>query len=262
MKNSILSPLALLTGMLAGVNAAGYNESTPAYFGVEQFNTYEPISLAYGPLNLTGFLFGNTGTSVTFASWAARATCNSGYGSGYDCVNAAIQNATYLAASGVVQDAGNYMNTMLLAPANAGQAGYYSTSDIGQGPSCSSSTDDSYPPQTSNCTGSLAGTGAPAARFTFPTRGIKVTCKNACGAKVAINEDNWNGLLTQLTQAMSDNNYFAARFVVLRTASTPYIATVRCRVTVPNVSEYPMSACPDSLPAFGAGITAADLSPQ
>ena len=121
---------------------------------------------------------------------------------------------------------------------------------MGQGPSCDPSTDDSHPPQSNNCSYS---NGYPyqlqpnanqptGGSFDLTTHGIKVTYKNACRANTnALDQGNWNVLITQLVQGMHDYNYFAA--VILR-----------CRLTVPNIAQFGMDICPDEIDPYGPYI--------
>ena len=263
MKSTIFTSLTVLRA-LAGVSAIGYNESNPSDYGVEQFNDYVQVSFTNGPLTLKGVIFGRTGTDVAFSSWASRATCGTSSfpGSGFKCVDTAIQNVTYLAASGVVQNSGNVANVQLIQPNNAAEVGYYTNYDEGQGPSFSPASDDQYSPQFGDCSNVMAKTGGVVGRFIFPTRGFKVTCKGSGVQKAALNQNSWNSLLTQLSQAMRDNNYSAARFVVLRNPSTSNIATVRCHLTAPNIAQYGMDQCPDSIPAWGKNLSGADTVPR
>ena len=238
--------------------AISYNESNPAAFGVESFQDYVPLSYTYGPLKLTGFAFGRTGTSTTFDSWSSTVSCNSA--SGFGCVQLAIQSATYGAANGVAVNSnqGNLVNTILITKNNGGNSGYYSQQDVGQGPSCNTNTDDPYAQQSGSCSNTMKpGSSPPTNAFTFATRGIKVTCKSTCGQHNSIDVNNWNSLIANVAQALRSNNYFASRFVVER-ISSPNFAIARCRVTVPNIAQFGMDQCPDSIPAWGNQAYSAD----
>ena len=163
-------------------------------------------------MNLTGIYFGTIepdGTGTTFAQWAQTVTC-SGFGriSGAACVKIAIQNATYLAASqAVTANYANYASVVLMTKNNAisgtgGNPNYYALADYGQGPSCGSAaipdTTPQWTPSTDNCstgTDSMQQNGGLSNQWQFPTRGLKITCKNVCGAQSALNLVNWDGVI-------------------------------------------------------------------
>ncbi|KAK9419942.1 putative Dihydroorotase, homodimeric type [Seiridium unicorne] len=93
-------------------------------------------------------------------------------------------------------------------------------------------------------------------RYSFPTRGIKVTCKAACGQSNSLGQGNWNGIIGQVTAFLRDNNYYAARFTGIRLTTNTVVA--RCRVTSPSNSQFGIDICPDQIPHSGANILAAD----
>ncbi|KAF2997731.1 hypothetical protein E8E14_002547 [Neopestalotiopsis sp. 37M] len=232
-----IQTLVFVIPLVMTVSARGYNEGD--YVGVESYDYLSSMSFTYNNiLQLDGIAFGNN-PAKTFATWAS-----------------AIKSASYAAAEGVRGTSSNVENTIALSGTNT-QQGAYSNEDIGQGSSCTQPA--TYATQPSSCpvTG-LNSVPLASGRYSFPTRGIKVTCKAACGQSVSIDQGNWNGIIGQLTAFLRDNNYYAARFTVSRL--TTHTVVARCRVTSPNIGQFGIDVCPDQIPHAGATVLAGDSS--
>ncbi|KAF4553000.1 Hypothetical protein D9617_8g050130 [Elsinoe fawcettii] len=259
--------ITILVSLLTNkVQAKGYDES--GNLGLEQNVGHQSVQFSFGGfLQLNGLVFGKTGKpDVTFASWSARQRCRLNGGTavvnGYPCVESLIYDATYKAAEGTRAGApnrGNLVNVIGVKPGNTRPISLYTYDELGQGSSCTSPATYKPMPE-APCPGtemdenSLQGN-----LYTFDSRGIKVTCKAACGQVDAINRDNWRGLMAQLSQYMRDNDWFAARFAVKRISNNSVLA--RCRITAPYLISFPMTNCPDRVPSSGITINNADSVP-
>ncbi|KAK6220694.1 hypothetical protein LQW54_001885 [Pestalotiopsis sp. IQ-011] len=246
--------LVFVIPLVMTVSAKGYNEGS--YLGVESYGTPSSMHFTYNSiLQLDGIGFGNN-PAKSFATWAADATCNLGgtAASGFTCVDSAIKSASYAAAEGVRGSATDLENTIALSGTNT-QQGAYNSADFGQGSSCTLPTTFAAQPDTCQVTG-LNSVPLASGRYSFPTRGIKVTCKAACGQSNALDQGNWTGIIGQLTAFLRDNNYYAARFTVSRLTTNTVVA--RCRVTSPSISQFGIDVCPDQIPHSGATVLSAD----
>lgn len=214
---------------------------------------------------MRGIAFGTTGTSLTFSSWANKAACTIGGTDyrGFQCVDAAIQNLTLQASNGIIKGPGRLANVQMVQHSPSVIRGYYTTTDDGQGPSCTADEPPSYDDPPNNCNYSSANIPSDV-RFLFPGRGVKVTCKNTCNAnnnRNVLDVSAWAGLVTQLSQFLSSNNLFAAHFAVKRRDEKGTLVVTRCRVTIPNVSQFPMDPCPDVIPGYGNDFVDEDTEP-
>ncbi|KAF4548193.1 Hypothetical protein D9617_31g064290 [Elsinoe fawcettii] len=176
---------------------------------------------------------------------------------GFVCIDSAIQETTYAAAEGVRASGSDLFNVVAVQGANSQTSAYY-PGDAGQGSSCNVPT--TFAAQSCPSSGTMNSVPIQNTRYSFDARGIKVTCKSACGQGNAINKDNWRGLITQLSAFMRDNNAFGARFAVKRTNTNTVVA--RCRVTSPNIGLFTLDTCPDRIPNSGSATIAADSQPS
>lgn len=236
------------------VSAKGYNEGSN--LGVENYGTPSSMHFSYNNiLQLDGISFGNNPVK-SFATWAADATCNlAGTAlSGFVCVDSAIKSASYAAAEGVRGSSSDLENTIALSGTNT-QQGAYNSSDFGQGSSCTLPTTFAAQSDICQVTG-LNRVPLASGSHSFPTRGIKVTCKAACGQSNTLDQGNWYGIIGQVTAFLRDNNYYAARFTVSRLTTNTVVA--RCRLTSPSISQFGIDVCPDQIPHSGATVLAGD----
>lgn len=238
------------------VAARGYDEGD--HLGVESYTAANPMHFSYNNiLQLDGLAFGDN-PAKDFATWASSATCTLGGStySGFTCVDSAIKWASYAVAEGVRASNSDLENTIALSSTNK-QQGAYNSGDLGQGSSCTQPATFAAQPDTCPSTGlNSVPLNSGNNKYTFPTRGIKVTCKAACGQSTALDQGNWNGIISQLTAFLRDYNYYAARFTVSRLNTNTVVA--RCRVTSPNISQFGIDICPDKIPHAGAAVMASD----
>ncbi|KAI4599410.1 hypothetical protein KJ359_001852 [Pestalotiopsis sp. 9143b] len=246
--------LVFAVPLVVTVSAKAYHEGS--YLGVENYGTPSSMHFSYNNiLQLDSIGFDNNPVK-SFATWAADATCNLGgtAASGFTCIDIAIKSASYAAAEGVRGSATGLENTIALSGTTA-QQGAWNSSDFGQGSSCTLPTTFADQPDTCQVTG-LNRVPLVSGMYSFPTRGIKVTCKAACGQSNALDQGNWNGIIGQLTAFLRDNSYYAARFTVSRLTTNTVVP--RCRVTSPSISQFGIDVCPDQIPHSSATVLAGD----
>ncbi|KAF7526537.1 hypothetical protein G7054_g10737 [Neopestalotiopsis clavispora] len=253
-----IQTLVFVIPLVMTVSARGYDE-TSAHLGVESLGGNSSMHFSYNSiLQLDGIAFGNN-PAKSFATWAESVTCTLSGGStysGFACVDSAIKSASFTAAEGVRSSTSDLENTIALSGAK-NQQGAYNGGDLGQGSSCTQPA--TYAAQPDTCPSTVYN-GVPLAsgNYTFPTRGIKVTCKAACGQSSPLDQDNWNQIIGKLTSFLSANNYYAARFTVSRLTTNTVVA--RCRVTSPNIGQFGIDICPDQIPHAGKTVLAGDSS--
>lgn len=252
----IIIPLAVLAAMLAPkVDARGYNEGD--WLGIENYVAYSQVRYysTNNALQLNGIVFGESG-NLPFAEWAGRQSCtiNGGGYTGTTCIDSAIKEATYAAAEGVRASSSDLYNTVVFR-GQGQKSSAYRFADDGQGSSCKNPP--TYAIQGNPCppsSGSVDAVNNINAVYNFNARGIKVTCKAACGnPDGSINKANWENLISQLTKTMFDENWYGARFAVKRLSTDQVLA--RCRITSPNIVQFGLDTCPDLVPRAGAGFT-------
>ncbi|KAF2219095.1 hypothetical protein BDZ85DRAFT_59447 [Elsinoe ampelina] len=243
----------LLATAGASCVARGFGEGNQGY---NYDGTYYRVTYSSGGARLTTNNFG-TFNPTNFAFWMGNTKCIIGSNrmSGEVCAKGAARTA-FKDAAQVSSDTGDKANIIGFrneswSQQTPGQTGVksYVLSNQGQGPSVSG-PENSTPPQT--CDSAQVEHNAGGNLYYPNVKGIKVTCKTACGTPPML-DSNLNALFDQFWEDLKVDGSFMAQYILW--SSDTSTARVRCRLTIADRWQ-DVDTCPDFVPSKGCTINA------
>ncbi|PSK44195.1 hypothetical protein B9Z65_175 [Elsinoe australis] len=243
------SIITLVLAMTSHVLARGFGASFQGY----NWQGFYPIAYAKNSLRLSGREFGSF-DPVGFASWISLTKCNINgvVSQGEICARGMIARAVKDAANGVVTASGDSANMIAITNETASKT--YVQTDLGQGPSVSGIYTGDTPP---SCQASPSPYTTGDSQWYPGFRGVKATCKVACGEST-FDDTEIDSVLDQLFNGIKNHGVWMSHFVLWR--SDTGAAKVRCRLTI-NDRWQDADGCPDAVPGMGCTPSDAEKNP-